>query len=322
MPAFIEAMDMRSEQNSKRLLKCLPAGSRLLKCLPAGRHESKRLLGLYQQTRQEPRTDQMQQLFEALDGLCVSTCVQCGASVNACRSQSIAVCHSCLLNGESHSDGASFARGQSHDELAQSDGSVSSLSSPARSYICESLDDDDDDSKIAAVTETIKDVLQSSPELAEIEDEEQPATDSVESEEISEELELSPSLPETGRHFASVAAALEFSELLIALDPSLRQPSLAEKACDQELPEASAGIDASALHLAGADVRSEHMHCLNDGTRQVSQQARKASHAVAALVPSALQGLKRAAALAQKAKERVQKTSGDMIDVELSYVPV
>jgi hypothetical protein len=321
MPALIEAMDMRSEQNSKRLLKCLPAGSRLLKCLPAGRHESKRLLGLYQQTQQEPRADQMQQLFEALDKLCVSTCVQCGVSVNACSNQSIAVCHSCLLNGESNSVAASFDWFRSHDELAQSNDSVSSLSSPARSYICESPDDDD--SKIANVTKTIQDVLQSSPELLEtVEDEAQTATDVVASDETSEEQQPWPLLPETGRHFASVAAALQFSELLIALDPSLRQPSLAEKASDQELPEASAGIDASALHFAGADVRPEHMHCLNNGTRQVSQQARKASHAVAALVPSALQGLKRAVSLAQKAKERVQKTSGDMIDVELSYVPV
>jgi hypothetical protein len=245
-----------------------------------------------------------------------------------------------LLNSGCHADGASFASKQSHNESVQSNSTDSSLSSPARSYISDGIDvaeskvttvpetakDDESavrsyisesfESKNVASTEAIQDALQSSTELPDLaKADEQPATDVSAAEE-----ELSLSMPETGKQFASVAMALQFSELLIALDPSLAEPGLAEKASDQVAPEVSADEDASELQLAGAQPRLAASDNLGSGSRQA--QSGNTSLAVAALLPSALRGLKRATALAQRAKEHVQKTTGDMIDVELAYVPV
>jgi hypothetical protein len=104
------------------------------------------------------------------------------------------------------------------------------------------------------------------------------------------------------------------------LDKRLAELDLAEKACDQELSEVSADTEASTLHLAEVGPTREEAHVVNNRNSQT--QLGKASLAVATMLPSALLGLKRAASLAQKAKEHVQKTSGDMIDVELAYVPV
>lgn len=248
MSAVIGAMGMSSEQNSNQAerhsqhqvtLAPRGKGPRLLKCrkcLPVGRHESKNLLGLYQQARHtsehDPCAPQLHQLFEALDKLKL-------------------------------------------------------------------------------------------PQLAK--DAEQPPSDFATPEQTSEEQALSPSSPETGKQLALIAASLQFSELLIALDPSLAEPGLAEKASDQELPEASA------LQLARVGPNLEGTHCMDIGTRQAQRRAELVRHSVrhsvgvspvAALLPSALRGVKRAASLAQKAKERVQKASGDMNDVELAYVPV
>jgi hypothetical protein len=195
-----------------------------------------------------------------------------------------------------------------------------SLSSLARSDISESL----------AVTETfpereaceqLHDVLQSSPERLD-----QVATDGAAPEHTSEEQELSPSLPETSNQFAFVATTLHISERrnwlspawhnnASALDKRLAELDLAEKACDQELPEVSADTD-----LAEDGPTREEAHVVNN--RHSQAQLGKTSLAVATLLPSVLQGLKHATSLAQKAKEHVQKTTGDMIDVELAYVPV
>jgi hypothetical protein len=181
--------------------------------------------------------------------------------------------------------------------------------------------------------EQLQDALQSSSELPEqVEDKEQQTTDVAASEQTSEEQEFSASsLPETSKQFALVATSLPISERsnwlspawhnnASALDKRLAGLDLAEKACDQELSEVSADTEASALPLAEVGSTREEAHVVNN--RHSQAQPRKASLAVATLLPSALQGLKRAASLAQKAKEHVQKTTGDMIDVELAYVPV
>jgi len=175
--------------------------------------------------------------------------------------------------------------------------------------------------------EQLQDALQSFSELPEqVKDNEQRTTDVAAPEQTSEEQELSASLPETSKQFALVATSLPISERsnwlspawhnnASALDKRLAELDLAEKACDQELPEVSADTD-----LAEDGPTREEAHVVNNRHRQA--QPGKASLAVAALLPSALQGLKHAASLAQKAKEHVQKTTGDMIDVELAYVPV
>jgi hypothetical protein len=172
-------------------------------------------------------------------------------------------------------------------------------------------------------------VLQSSPELPEqFKDKEQPTTDVAAPEHTSEEQDLSASLHATGMQFSLVATALHTSERsnwlspawhnnASALDKRVAELDLAEKACDQELIEVSADAEASALHLAEVGPTLEEARVVNNRHSQA-----QASLAVAKLLPSALQGLKRAVSLAQKAKEYVQKTSGDMIDVELAYVPV
>jgi len=333
---FLVALSRKAHRSQRQVaLASAGRGSRLLKCVPVGRRQSKGLLGLYRQTQHPSEHNmsapQMQQIFEALDKLCVTTCVQCGGSVNACRNQSVAVCHSCLLNGGSHADGCSFASNRSHVESTQSNDSASSLSSPARSYISEGL----------VVTEVfpereayeqLQDVLQSSSELPEqVKSKEQLATDVAAPEQTSEEQELSPSMPETGKQFALVATTLHTSERsnwlspawlshASAVDKRVAERDLAEKASDQELPEVSADTEASALHLAEVGPTREEAHVVNNRNSQT--RPGKASLAVAKLLPSALLGLKRAASLAQKAKEHVQKASGDMIDVELAYVPV
>jgi hypothetical protein len=320
---FLVALARKAHRSQRQAAPASRGGSgrRLLKCVPAGMRRSEHNMS----------APQMQQIFEALDKLCVTTCVQCGGSVNACRNQSVAVCHSCLLNGGSHADGCSFASNRSHVESTQSNDSASSLSSPARSYISEGL----------VVTEVfpereayeqLQDVLQSSSELPEqVKSKEQLATGVAAPEQTSEEQELSPSMPETGKQFALVATTLHTSERsnwlspawlshASAVDKRVAERDLAEKASDQELPEMSADTEASTLHLAEVGPTREEAHVVNNRNSQT--RPGKASLAVAKLLPSALLGLKRAASLAQKAKEHVQKTSGDMIDVELAYVPV
>jgi hypothetical protein len=177
-------------------------------------------------------------------------------------------------------------------------------------------------------SEQLQDALQSSSELPEqVEDKEQQTTDVAASEQTSEEQEFSAaSLPETSKQFALVATSLPISERsnwlspawhnnASALDKRLAELDLAEKACDQELPEVSADTD-----LAEDGPTREEAHVVNN--RHSQAQLGKTSLAVATLLPSVLQGLKHATSLAQKAKEHVQKTTGDMIDVELAYVPV
>lgn len=133
--------------------------------------------------------------------------------------------------------------------------------------------------------------------------------------------------PLAQKQFASVFAALQTSETLLRLEPSLARPALVEKASEQPLTSTSAYTALPGYHSEALALPIEEADRLASTPGQASHRAKaqlgKTYKAVGAVVPSALKGLKHAFSLAQKAKEQIQNGARDMVDFdERIYVPM
>lgn len=116
--------------------------------------------------------------------------------------------------------------------------------------------------------------------------------------------------------FSSLVAVLQESTTLLALEPNLTHPSLAEKASEQTLDKVSGEVGDAAFDM---------LDCAENASRQAlcagKEEFARASKVVAAVAPSALHGLKRAISLAQKAQHLVKTSASNNADVECLYVP-
>jgi len=116
--------------------------------------------------------------------------------------------------------------------------------------------------------------------------------------------------------FSSLVAVLQESTTLLALEPNLTHPSLAEKASEQTLDKVSGEV---------GDSEFDMLDCSENASRQApcagKDEFARASKVVAAVAPSALQSLKRAISLAQKAQNLVKTSASNNADVECLYVP-
>lgn len=133
------------------------------------------------------------------------------------------------------------------------------------------------------------------------------------------------------KQFAPIVAAIQVSETPLDSEPSLASPALIEKASEQELVDASADTHAAGGQPTSVDASFEDSQSLEKVTCQVQHRAtlesKKSSKIVAAVVSSALQGLKHVISLAEKAQrraeqgtERRQRQAG--LDPEWIYVPM